>query len=277
MNFSGKVALVTGAGQGIGEEIAKEFARKGARVALMASRREGIERVAEEIRREGGRALALCGDVSIECSMKNVVEQVVAELGEPDILVNNAGIQRTPAKLFEMEEKQWDEVLAVNLKGAFFACKSIAPYMMKRRHGRVILISSLAARRMSFFGSVDYTVSKYGISGLNHHFAWEMAEYGVTVNAICPGSVKTPMLVNSTTKEYLETIVKSTIPLGRMILPEDIAATTLFLASEEAAMITGQEIEVTGGPLLGLGEYFRPMINQRIREMREKAARREQH
>lgn len=276
MKFSGKVVLVTGAGQGIGEEIAREFAREGAAVALMARRHEGIERVASEIQQGGGKALAISGDVSVESSMNSVVEQVVSELGAPDILVNNAGIQRTPAKLFQLEEKQWDDVLAVNLKGAFFACKAVAPYMMKRRSGRVILISSLAARRMSFFGSVDYTVSKYGISGLNHHFAWEMAEYGVTVNAICPGSVKTPMLVNSTTKEYLDTIVKTTIPLGRMMLPEDIAAAALFLASDEAAMITGQEIEVTGGALLGLSEYFRPMINQRIKEMRENAARKAQ-
>jgi NAD(P)-dependent dehydrogenase (short-subunit alcohol dehydrogenase family) len=220
---------------------------------------------------EGGTALAIKANVTAKPDLDAMVAATMARFGALDVLVNNAGIESTPALLKDITEAQWDKVLAVNLKGVFLCCQAVIPQMMRQGHGRIININSLAGQRMTFFGSADYTASKHGGIGLTQHLAWELADSRITVNAICPGATLTPLAATHTTPEYREMVTKRLIPLGRWCTPEDIAGAAIYLASDAAAMVTGQVIDVDGGTMTGYGEDLRHLIRERMADMQAKA------
>lgn len=267
MELRNKTAIVTGGGRGIGASIAQVLAREGANVVVMNRHREEVDGVARAIAGSGGSVLPVVADVTDWASLEAMVAATTARFGGVDILVNNAGIEAPPRQLADLRPEQWDQVLDVNLKGVFLCCKAVLPSMTARGGGRIVNIGSIAGLRMTFFGSMDYTVSKYGVIGLTNHLAWELADRRITVNVVCPGGVVTPLMEESTTPEYREAVTKRLIPLGRMCTAEEIGELVSFLASDRAAMITGQALAVDGGVLSGYGEDVRSMIRKRMADL----------
>ena len=273
MELEGKVAIVTGAGRGVGEGIARVLAREGARIVINNDRNRGDARhVVETIAAAGGKAVAIRADVSRKNEVEALVEQTLAAFGTIDILVNNAGIEVPPSLVKDLPEAQWDRVLGVNLKGAYLCSQAVLPTMMAKKRGKIVNIASTAAIRMSFFGSADYTASKHGIIGLTQHLAWEVADHRINVNAVCPGGVLTPLLEQNTTPEFRDALTKRMVPLGRFCTIEEIGEVVSFLASSRADMITGQALAVDGGLLSGFGEDLRSVVRKRIDEARPSEA-----
>jgi NAD(P)-dependent dehydrogenase (short-subunit alcohol dehydrogenase family) len=270
MELNGKTAVITGAGRGIGEGIALAVARAGANVVVNDMNLDNANAVVKAIESSGGKALAVNADVTKKAEIDAMVAATVKKFGSVDILVNNAGIESPPMLLKDIPEASWDRILGVNLKGVFLCCQAVIPVMMKQNRGRIINISSLAGRRMTFFGSADYTASKHGAVGLTQHLAWELADSHITVNAVCPGSTLTPLAEQSTTPEYREIVTKRLIPLGRWCTPDDIAGAVIYFASDRADMVTGQLLDVDGGIMTGYGEDLRVTVRQRMEEMRAK-------
>jgi 3-oxoacyl-[acyl-carrier protein] reductase len=238
-----KVAIVTGAGQGIGRGIALKLAEKGADVVVSDINVETATQTAKEVKTWGRRALALETDVSKRNQVEEMVAATLGDFSKVDILINNAGIARS-ATLLKLTEEAWDEVLAVNLKGIFHATQAVAAHMIEARYGKIVNISSIYGRTGTV-GDSNYAASKAGIIGLTKSTARELARYNINVNAILPGMVDTPLL-RGIPDHYLQPMVKE-IPLRRVGTPEDIGNVAAFLASDEASYITGAAIEVTGG------------------------------
>jgi 3-oxoacyl-[acyl-carrier protein] reductase len=244
--MEGKTAVVTGGASGIGREIALHFARFGSRVAVCDLVADAAEKTASDIREAGGEAKAYAVDVSDFEAVQNVCGSIVDELGGIDILVNNAGITRD-GLLLRMGEKDFDMVVAVNLKGAFNFIKGCTRPMMKARWGRIVNITSVVGQ-MGNAGQVNYASSKAGMIGMTKSAAKELAGRNITVNAVAPGFIETPMtekLDEATRKAYYEGI-----PLKRGGTPEDVANACMFLASDAAGYITGQVLRVDGGMLM---------------------------
>jgi 3-oxoacyl-[acyl-carrier protein] reductase len=238
-----KVALVTGAAQGIGKAISLRLAREGAQVALCDVNLGLVEKTAEEIRNLGTKAKAYGVNVADALEVDKVVGDVVQEFGRIDILVNNAGITRD-ALLLRMEEDAWDAVLAVNLKGTFLFSKACARLMVKQRSGRIVNISSVSGQRGNP-GQANYAASKAGIIGFTKSLAKELGARGITVNAIAPGFIQTAM-TESLPQDVKDSYLKQ-IPLGRMGAAEDIAGAVAFLSSDDGAYVSGQILGVNGG------------------------------
>ena len=268
MELKGKTAIVTGSGRGIGEGIALVLAREGAAVVLTARKMDEIAAVARKIESRGGKAMPFTADSAKKADVQAMAAATVKRFGAIDILVNNAGIEGTPCLTKDLSEEQWDRVLGVNLKGVFLCCQAVIPQMMKQKKGRIVNIASTAGIRMTFFGSLDYTVSKHGVTGLNQHLAWELADSNITVNTVCPGGVQTPLMEATTTPEYREMTVRRLVPLGRFTTIEEIGEAVSFLASDRAAMITGQMLAVDGGLLTGFGEDLRAVVRKRMQAMK---------
>jgi NAD(P)-dependent dehydrogenase (short-subunit alcohol dehydrogenase family) len=264
MELAGKTAIVTGSSKGIGEGIVRVLAREGAKVVVNSRKKAECARLVQEILAAGGKAIAVEADVSRKADVTAMVEATVREFGAVDILVNNAGIEGHPVLAQDLPEEQWDRVLGVNLKGVFLCCQAVIPQMVKQGGGRIVNISSTAGVRMTFFGSVEYTASKHGVTGLTQHLAWELADHRITVNTVCPGGVLTPLMESGTTPEFRDTIVKRLAPLGRFCSIQEIGEAVSFLASDRAGMITGQELAVDGGLLTGFGEDLRPIVRKRM-------------
>ena len=243
--LDGKVALVTGASRGIGRGIARVFAQAGADVALAATNEKLLNEVAGEIEGLGRRALALRVDLSDPAAARGLPARVHSEWGRLDILVNNAGIA-AKEPLEEITEQSWDDILAINLKATFLITQAAAPYLRASGAGRVINISSVAAQTGGVAGSGAYSASKAGMHGFTKSAARDLADSGVTVNAIAPGQILTDM--GRLTPE-MEAKIVGMIPLGRLGVPEDIAYAALYLASEEAGYMTGAVMDVNGGIL----------------------------
>jgi NAD(P)-dependent dehydrogenase (short-subunit alcohol dehydrogenase family) len=269
-----KVAIITGAGRGIGFGIAKVMAREGAAVVIADINLDTAKGAVKEIAAMGGRAAAVKADVSKPDEIAAMIDTAVREFGGLDILVNNAGIEAPPKHLSEIPESQWDRVTGINLRGVYLCCKAAIPAITARGGGAIVNIASVAGVRMSFFGSADYTAAKHGVIGLTQHLAWELAEYGITVNAVCPGAVLTPLAEETSSPEFRETVTKRLIPLGRWCVPEDIGETVSFLASPRASLLTGQSVVVDGGVTSGFGEDLRPILKARMAEMAKKEAER---
>lgn len=244
MKLENKVALVTGAARGIGKAIAKALASEGA--VVIVNYNGSAQRAAEtvkEIEEAGGKALAIRCNVADFTACKDMIDGIIKEQGRLDILVNNAGITRD-GLLMKMSEEDFDSVMDTNLKGAFNCIRHAARQMIKQKSGRIISISSVSGV-LGNAGQANYSASKAGIIGLTKATAREVASRGITVNAIAPGFITTDM--TEVLSEAVKTSVTETIPMKKFGKPEDIAQTALFLASEEAAYITGQVICVDGG------------------------------
>ena len=247
MGLAGRVALVTGASQGIGRACALALAGQGATVALCARNAAKLAEVAAEIAAAGGTAHAFALDVGDEESIKACVKEVLAQLGKVDILVNNAGMTRDVLAL-RMKRKDWDDVLTTNLTGAFLMTQAVMGSMLKARWGRVINITSVVGE-MGQAGQANYAASKAGLIGLTKSLARELASRTITVNAIAPGYIETAM--TDVLTEAQRTAMTSQVPLGRAGTDRDIAAAVVFLASEEAGYITGHTLDVNGGMYMG--------------------------
>jgi len=244
MFLDGKVALVTGASRGIGRAVALELASCGAACAVnYATSREAAESTVAAIEDMGRRAVALRADVSGFEAARGLVEECVAALGGIDILVNNAGIARDNL-ILRMKEEDWDAVVATNLKGAFNCIRAAARYMVKKRWGRIINISSVAGCTGNA-GQANYAAAKAGLIGLTKTIARELGSRNITVNAVAPGLIETDM-TGALTDAQREKISHS-IALGRLGRPEDVAALVAFLAGDAAGYVSGQVIAVDGG------------------------------
>ena len=275
MELEGKTAIVTGAGRGIGEGIARVLARAGAQVVVNDMNPDNADKTAQEIVSEGGKAIPFQANVTQKADLDAMVAETIKHFGALDILVNNAGIEAPPTLLMDLTEEQWDRVLGVNLKGVFLCCKAVVPTMIEQNRGRIINIGSIASIRMTFFGSVDYTVSKRGVAGLTQHMAWELADPHITVNTVCPGGVLTPLMEETTSPEFRDTLVERLVPLGHFCSIEEIGETVSFLASDRADMITGQMLAVDGGLLTGFGEDLRAIVRKRMADMKTAHAKKQ--
>ena len=238
---------MTGASQGIGRACALELARAGATVALAARNEAKLAAVAAEIEAAGGQAAAFALDVSNEESIKAGAKAVIERFGKVEILVNNAGITRD-GLMMRMKRADWDDVLGTNLTGAFLLTQALISPMLKNRWGRIVNISSVVGRTGQA-GQANYAASKAGLIGLTRSLAREFASRGITVNAVAPGYIETPM--TAVLDEKLRTSMLAAIPLGRAGTDQDIAQSVAFLASDAAAYITGHVLDVNGGMFMG--------------------------
>ena len=244
MRFGNQVAIVTGAGRGIGHAIALRLAGEGARVAVVSRTEANAEKTAEEINaRYAGLAKAYAVDVAQAAAVKQLGEQILSDFSRVDILVNNAGLTRDGLSM-RMSEEDWDVVLDTNLKGAFHFMQAVLRPMLKQRSGRIINIASVAGL-MGNAGQANYAASKAGLIGLTKSIAREVASRGITCNAVAPGFIATDM--TDVLPDAVKTGVVGQIPLGKFGQPDDIAAAVAFLASAEAGYITGQTLAVDGG------------------------------
>ena len=247
MKLEGRVALVTGASQGIGRACALALAREGASVAVAARNQQKLEELVAEIAAAGGKSAAFVMDVSDEAQVKSAIKSAIGQFGKIDILVNNAGITRDQL-VMRMKRADWDAVLNTNLTSAYLCIQQVIGSMLKQRWGRIINITSVFGQ-MGQAGQANYAASKAGLIGLTMAMAREVASRNITCNAVAPGFIETSMTA-VLSEEFKQNAVKS-IPLGRVGLPEDIANAVCFLASEEASYITGHVLNVNGGLLMG--------------------------
>jgi 3-oxoacyl-[acyl-carrier protein] reductase len=243
--LTGKVAVVTGAGQGIGRATASSLASAGASVALVDLDEASNDETATTIRNVGHNARAYHADVASSAAVDALMAQIAEDLGTPDVLVNNAGITR-PAMLHKMTDEQWDEVIRVNLTAAFYTTRAVARLMIPLRRGAIVNVSALSGLRGAL-GQINYVATKAGILGLTKAAAKELARHGIRVNAVTPGVVETRMSTTLLTEPRFRDQYISEIPLGRVGQPGDIASVIRFLASDESAYMTGQVLNVSGG------------------------------
>jgi len=247
MRLEGKVAIVTGAGRGIGEATALKFAKEGANVVVADINMESVEKVAEKIKAMGTDALALTVDVTDQNSVNEMVAEAEKHFGKIDCLVNNAGIT-ADAQLLKMTEEQFDKVIAVNLKGVYNCSQAVAKVMAGQGTGGVILNASSLVGIYGNFGQTNYAATKWGVIGMAKSWAKELGRKGIRVNAVAPGFIMTPMTEKM--PEKVLDMMKGKSPLGRLGYPDDIANAYAFLASDEASFITGTVLSVDGGVVL---------------------------
>ncbi|MEY2412091.1 MAG: 3-oxoacyl-[acyl-carrier protein] reductase [Acidobacteriaceae bacterium] len=247
MTLSARVALVTGASQGIGRACALKLAESGATVAVAARNREKLDELVHEIAAKNGKAIAYPVDVGDEEQVKSAFKSAIGELGKIDILVNNAGITRDQL-VMRMKRADWDSVLNTNLTSAYLCIQQVVGSMLKQRWGRIINVSSVFGQTGQA-GQANYSASKAGLIGLTMAIAREVGSRGITCNAVAPGFIETAM--TSGLSEDLKQSALKMIPLGKIGVPEDVANAVAFLASEEASYITGHVLNVNGGMLMG--------------------------
>jgi NAD(P)-dependent dehydrogenase (short-subunit alcohol dehydrogenase family) len=247
-DFAGKVAVVTGGGNGIAAATCRAFAAQGARTAVVDRDAAAAQRVAGEIAGRGGNASAHAIDVADRAAFNAAASEIAEAAGGIDILVNGAGT--TVRRMIpDMTPEDWDRVIAVNLTGAFNGIQAVLPHMRERGGGAIVNVASIAGQRISFGGTANYSASKAGLLGLTRHAAYELAPDGIRVNAVCPGPTATAF-GGAIPSEENKAVRAQKIPLGRMCEPQDIADPILFLAGDGARMITGVALTVDGGVLV---------------------------
>lgn len=247
--FSDRTAVVTGGGGGIGAATARRLAGEGAAVAVLDQNGDAAEATAQSLRSSGARALGVACDVTDAEQVDASMEQVVKELGSLDVLVNNAGLTRDQL-LFKMSESDWDVVIDVSLKGSFLCTKAAQRYMVEKRYGRIVNLSSTSA--LGNRGQANYAAAKAGLQGLTRTLAIELGPFGITVNAVAPGYIATGMTAATAERlgmkaEEHQRLVAEATPLRRVGQPEDVASVIAFLTSDDASYVSGQVIYISGG------------------------------
>jgi NAD(P)-dependent dehydrogenase (short-subunit alcohol dehydrogenase family) len=247
--LAGKVALITGAGNGQGRAAAKLFATHGARVVVAELDPAAGERTVAEVREAGGDAVLAQGDVGVESDVKRIVEAAVARFGALHVLYNNAGVlwKDRDRSVVDTEERWWDRVMAINLKGVYFTCKYGVPHLIAAGGGSIIVVGSVSALRGFTLPQDAYTASKGALISLTKSLAVQYARHNIRANIIHPGIVETPMQEPYLADPEKRRAFEAATPLGRLARPEEIASVALFLASEDASYVTGAEIAVDGG------------------------------
>lgn len=241
-----QIAVVTGAGQGIGAEIATALAEEGCQVAVWDRDAKSAETMAERIRKTGGAAFAVTGDVTQRATVNQVLAQIVERCKSVQILVNNAGFS-LDSPFVDMSEQQWNSVIEVCLTGVFHCSQAVAPIMIGQRYGRIINISSRSA--LGDFSKANYVAAKAGVSGFTKALALELAKDEITVNAISPGFIRTERVLKSPHYEQMDARAKTRTPIQRPGMPRDVANAALFLAAKSSGFITGEVLHVAGGRL----------------------------
>ena len=247
--IEGKVAIVTGAGRGMGREVARKLVDLGANVVINDVSLEDAKSSIEDISNSGNNEMfAIDGDITNKNDVDNLILKTSEKFGGIDILVNNAGVLR-PTKVIDIEEEEWDWVVNVNLKGTYLCSRAVLPSMISRGWGRIVNFSSTAGKNISTVGGAHYTAAKAGILGFTRHLAKEAAQFGITVNSVCPGLIATEMVL-STINEAQIKLYESSFPISRMGQPYEVADLVAFLASNKASYITGASLDINGGDLM---------------------------
>ena len=253
MEFKSQVVLVTGSGKGIGKAIATKFLEEGASVCINDIVLEDAEKTSKELKKLGGRTLVIQADVSKEEDVNKMFDLLFDKFGRIDILINNAGVG-DGLMVEDMTYEIWKKVIDINLNAVFLCCKAVIPTMQKKKYGKIVNIASVAAKKISYHGGAHYTASKAGLLGFTRHLAYELAPYGINVNAVCPGATLTPLLKSRTPQAELD-VELSRFPMGKFCEPENIADAVLFLCSRRAKMIIGQALDVDAGELLAWTDF----------------------
>ncbi|MBI1999625.1 MAG: 3-oxoacyl-ACP reductase FabG [candidate division NC10 bacterium] len=252
MRFDGKVAIVTGSSDGIGRAAALIFAREGGQVVLNARGQDRLEATRTALQAVGKPPLVVAGNVSQAAVVERLVGDTLQQFGRMDILVNNAGGGTLLRFLEEVTEEEWDLTVDSNLKSAFLCCKAVAPAMKRQQYGRIVNVSSVAGRNVSRLSGPQYSSAKAGMLGLTRHLAQDLGPFGITANAVAPG----PTLVDRVARKWAlrseedRARILANIPLGRLAAPEEVATVIAFLASDDAAYVTGVTIDVNGGSFM---------------------------
>ena len=246
MRFDGRVAIVTGAAKGIGAATAEAFGREGARVAALDLDGPGVEKVAAGLTAGGADALALAPDATVAAQVRAAVEAVLARWGRVDILVNNAGGFAVMRDFEDMSEAEWDAILRSNLTSAFLMCQAVLPAMKRQQSGRIVNLASVVARGGAVRVPAHYAAAKAGVIALTRMLALEIAEVGITVNAVAPGTTATDRVLAARTSQETARVAAA-IPLRRLGTPAEIADAILYLASDAASFVTGAVLDVNGG------------------------------
>jgi 3-oxoacyl-[acyl-carrier protein] reductase len=246
--FANRVAIVTGAAQGMGYAIAARLLREGANVVLADINAAGLESAARTLAESHDKTLAVQVDVTNSKDVSTLVRKANERFGAVDILVNNAGVLRS-TRVESIADAEWDLVVNTNLKATFLCAQAVIDGMKSRRYGKIVNMASMAGRATSTLGGAHYTAAKAGVLGLTRHLARELAPFRVNVNAVSPGIVDTPMVAKALTPDQRQQLAAS-IPFERMAAPDEVASLVAFLASDEAAYITGASVDIHGGELI---------------------------